>query len=312
MTGRTFAVFGDSISTFHGCNPPGFAVFYTADRALSAGIASAGETWWGLVARRLGADVVANASYSGSMVAGAGFPAGWSPERIAALRGAGGAIPTDIVVFMGTNDYGWGSAAAQAAGRSAATPPCVDLARVPPAVAGAARREGLEEFASSYERMLYGMREALPGARIWCLSLLPGRVAGAGAPTFAWNLRGIPMDEYNGAIAAAAAKLGCSHLDASAFGLDYEAIDGTHPTGLGMRQIAAMALAAMGEGAGRGDPHTALDDDPFACDPAAPSDAWRSMPLCPDRACVGCAHARGTGNAWYCVCERQLAVGAEG
>lgn len=307
---RAFAVFGDSISTYHGWNPPGFAVFYDAERAAAAGLGDACDTWWALVADRLGGRVVANASYSGSMVAGEGFPAGWSPERVAALRGTDGAAPTDVLVFMGTNDYGWGSAHAQAAGRSAATPPCVDLAQVPEAVAGVATPADLAAFGEAYAAMLAAIRRELPDARVWCLSLLPGRVAGAVGPTFAWNLRGVPMDEYKRTIGRVAEDAGCRFVDASAFGLDYEAIDGTHPTALGMRQIAAMALAAMGEepegrGAVPADPRRALGDDPFAAG-ESPSgrDGWASRNLCPHRACLGCRHARGTGNAWSCVCER--------
>lgn len=290
---RTVSVMGDSISTLAGANPAGYAVYYEGERAQAAGVTEPAHTWWQQVAEHLGAVVLANASYSGSMVEGAGFPAGVSPRRAADLC-ADGREPSCVLVFMGTNDYGWGSARAQAAGRSAATPPCVDLAQVPEEVAGAACAADLAGFEEAYARMLAGVRAACPRAEVWCVPLLAGRMAGSAAPTFAWNLRGVPMASYNAAIARAAAACGARLADAAAFGLDYEAVDGTHPTRRGMRQLAALVEAAM-------DGAVAPDPGPFEPEGSA---FWASRALCGGRSCLGCTWAKGTGNAWYCVCQR--------
>lgn len=301
---RLFSVLGDSISTFEGCNPAGFAVYYTHERARTCGLASPRDTWWSQVVAHFGGELLANGSWSGSMVEGAGYPAAWSPERVAALAD-GGRVPDDIVAFIGINDYGWGGAAAQAAGRSAATPPCTDLAQFPPAEAGRAPRGALEGFSAAYRTMLRALRAAYPAARIWCCTLLPGRLAGSVHPTHAWNLRGVPMEDYNGAIRAAARECGCTLADAARYGLDYEAVDGTHPTRLGMVQIAALVVAAM---EGRDAPEAA----PFAADASqacpGPVD-WRSRVLCADRCCVGCPWAMGAGSSWYCVCTRAQGAG---
>lgn len=53
-------------------------------------------------------DAGPKSSFSGSVVEGFGFPAGDSPERIAALRGASGELPDTVLIYMGINDYGWG------------------------------------------------------------------------------------------------------------------------------------------------------------------------------------------------------------
>jgi len=288
------SVMGDSISTYEGCNPAGFAVYYQGERAVAAGLRGCGDTWWGLVADRIGARVCANGSWSGSMVEGAGMPAGQSSGRIEALRGDAGEVPDLLLVFMGTNDYGWGSARAQAAARVAAVPPTTNLDEVAPAVAGAAGLDDLAGFERAYAAMLEGLRAAYPATEVCCLTLLPGRVVGSARPTFCHNLRGVPLRAYNEAIRRAAAAAGARVADVEAFGLDYEAVDGTHPTRRGHAQIAALVVSAMtGEG---------LDLAAFGGDVTA----WASAELCPGRACVGCAHARGTGNAWSCVCERQL------
>ena len=85
---RLFSVLGDSISTLAGYNPEGFAVFYDEAHKAQAGIGSPADTWWGRVIDRFGGTLLKNGSWSGSMVAGAGCPAAWSPERIAALADA--------------------------------------------------------------------------------------------------------------------------------------------------------------------------------------------------------------------------------
>ena len=99
-----FSIMGDSISTYAGCNPEGYDVFYEGERRAATGVCSASDTWWARMVDLLGGRLLSNASFSGSMVEGAGFPAGDSQERVEAL-GNGDLAPDAIVVFMGINDY---------------------------------------------------------------------------------------------------------------------------------------------------------------------------------------------------------------
>ena len=103
------------------------------------------------------------------------------------------------------------------------------------------------------------MHAQYPNARIWVSTLLPGRVKGAHRPTSPRWFRGICVDEYNKIIRAAASDAdNCYLVDMQAFGYDYDAIDGTHPTALGMKQMASMkgkggkmpGLPGMGGGLG--------------------------------------------------------------
>ena len=119
-------------------------------------------------------------------------------------------------------------------------------------------------------------------------------MAGCPSPTFAWNLRGAPFKSYNDAIRVAAREHGCNVADLEAFGIDYEAVDGTHPTARGMRQLSAL-IASCIEGAEPDE--RLLPADLF-------DETFRSGELCPGEACVGCEHARGTGSSWFLVCER--------
>ena len=287
---RLFSILGDSISTFEGCNPEGFNVFYEGERREATGVREVRDTWWAHVVDALGGELLANGSFSGSMVEGAGFPAGDSAERVAALA-CGGRVPDVIIVFIGINDYGWGGADAQAAGRGNALPVCLDVdALGAPREPGLAPADAAERFGAAYSSMLARMRDAYPSAEVWCCTLCPGRVAGSNLSTFTYRLRGVPFDAYNDAIRAAARAHGCRVADVRAHRRDYEGLEGTHPTARGMRQFAAMVEQAMGLSLG---------------DAAAKafSEAPESQESCDRSSCIGCERAGSTGNQWLCVCN---------
>lgn len=158
----------------------------------------------------------------------------------------------------------------------------------------------LANFEESYRRMLATMHAQYPNARIWVSTLLPGRVKGAHRPTSPRWFRGICVDEYNKIIRAAASDAdNCYLVDMQAFGYDYDAIDGTHPTALGMKQMASMFIRGMEQA----DPE--LPRTPYNGHDLFP-DQMRSSEFC-TKPCVGCEYARGTGNNWWHVCEKQLA-----
>lgn len=178
--------------------------------------------------------------------------------------------PDVILVFIGINDYGWGSSAAAVLGASAAAPvasarqlgndvygrmwqpselPSAEESQVArtafEAEAADNPLERLTRFACAYDLMLTRMRASYPQAEIWCCTLVPGRVHGMQLSTHTYNLRGIPFADYNKVIRQAAENNGVQVADIFAAGQDYEAFDGTHPTALGMRQISQMVIAAM-------------------------------------------------------------------
>lgn len=244
---RAISILGDSISTFEGANPAGYAVFYQGGKLAEAGLATCEDTWWQQVAHALGGRVIANSSWSGSMVEGAGFPACASAERVAALSHDGEA-PDDVIVYCGINDYGWGGADAQRAGHASAVPfDTAEPESTAPRDPGDAPADAAERFGAAYRSMLLLIRMAYPKARVWALTPAAGRVRGCGHSTFPRSFRGVPFDAYRQAVLSAAAHTGCIGCDLDAFGFDYEGIEGTHPTKRGMRQLAWLALAAMGQ-----------------------------------------------------------------
>lgn len=288
--GNLFSVFGDSISTFEGVSAEGNRVYYDAADTNGTGVVQPEQTWWARVIQEAGGTLLANASFSGSMVSGAGFPAGRSVERAQQILSPAGEAPDEVLVFIGINDYGWGSADAQRRGGSEAA--SRGGAPEPGFVPGLAPAGALQEFAHAYDEMLENIRTAALHAKVWCVTLLPGRVRGSESSTFCPHLRGVPLNEYNRVIKCAAAANGCKVADVAAFGMDYEATDGTHPTVRGMQQLAALGRAAM--------TGSQLDEALFA--------GMRSGVLCERKAGVGCPYARSTGVQWSCVCEKECPV----
>lgn len=296
---RLFSVYGDSISTYEGVTPDGWSIFYTGEQREATGVQTPADTWWMQVINHFDGELLANAAWSGCVCEGNVFPQGASERRIAALERDGKA-PDDILIYIGINDYGWGSAYAQICGGSPNAPAelvasCPDKGNV----AGLAPDGAVEKFASSYCSMLRTMHEKWPKAHIWAATLLPGRVKGAEKSTSPRWFRGICVDEYNKAIHSAAAnEPNCTPVDAAALGFDYEAIDGTHPTNRGMKQLAAMYIRGM-EAADEALPRTPYEGSELL------TDDMRTAEFCA-KPCVGCEYAKGTGNNWWHVCEKQL------
>lgn len=174
---------------------------------------------------------------------------------------------------------------------------------LPPAVPGAAPMDAAERFGAAYERMLRRVQEAAPGAEIWCVTIPPGREHGKTGPAFAYALRGVTLDAYNQAINDAAAATGARVADVAALGLDYDAYDGTHPTALGMEQLASMVLNAI---AWESEMTPSLLGSALASRPLPPlpPDEMRSARRCKKPTCIGCPHARSTGNPWFCICDK--------
>lgn len=317
MPGLKFSIMGDSISTFEGCTPDGYTLFYNDERLEKSGVITSHDTWWWHVAHALGGEILADDAWSGSMVDGAGFPAAKSPERAAALLGPNGETPDVVIAFIGINDFGWGGAAAQAAGHSHAMPKCIDPATVPEQVAGAAPADAAKQFGNAYRTMLHNIRAVAPDALVYCVTLLPGRTHGVDHPEFTYRLRGVHLDEYNSAIRKAAAAESCRVADVRAFGRDYDSLEGTHPTNLGMCQFASMIVRAMqlaDENAAaqvEASSTEAVVGATFGTEPAVTNPAldlrnFRNAPesaeLCDKPSCIGCPHAANTGNSWLCRC----------
>ena len=149
----TFAVLGNSISTYYDYLPSGYAIYYTADREKNFGI-QVGDTWWMQLSRFSGLTFLANASWSGSRVAcdvlnsNAPF---LSNHRMKALSRAG--VPDFVFIAGGTNDW--------------------NTSKVP---LGQYRTENFTDsvsFRGAYQRLLWKLTTWYPDTKVVCLSIFP-------------------------------------------------------------------------------------------------------------------------------------------
>lgn len=229
------SVFGDSISTYSGFNPKGYAVYYDEEMQQRNGLTSVYDTWWAKVNQALGAYLCVNNSYSGSMVSGAEFPAGCCQERIMNLR-TSEYMPDLILIYLGLNDYGYG----------------IPISGSPMSNKGLA---DLLCFEDAYHQMLIGLRYFYPNAKIVCATLMRTTLQGNSKWTFPERLGGICLEEYNDAIRRAAANchidladLAKRHIGILGFSKSdrrYETMDGTHPTAQGHQTIADEWIACL-------------------------------------------------------------------
>ena len=212
------SIIGDSISTYSGYNPKGYAVYYDEEMQVCNGLRSVYDTWWAKVNQALSAYLCVNNSYSGSMVSGQGFPAGCCQERIEHLMTTEDS-PDLILIYLGLNDWGYG----------------VPVSCAPLSNNG---RANMFYFEDAYHHMLTGLRYFYPNAKIICATLMKTTLSQDSLWVFPDRLGGINIDDYNEAIRRAAANCHINIADLAKHNGRYETLDGAHPTAKGHQTIA--------------------------------------------------------------------------
>lgn len=207
---KMVSVIGDSISTYSGYNPEGYAVFYDYNMQQKNGLSSVYDTWWAKVNQALRAYICVNNSYSGSKVTGHAFPAATSAQRTGTLH-TQQYSPDIILIYIGFNDFGNG---------------------VPIQKKGFFRKRGqdLNYFADAYSMLLSQVKAQYPNAKVVCGTLMRTRMAGEDDWRFPEHFAGTAFEEYNRAIRFVCKKQNCCLADIAALEMRYETLDGTHPT----------------------------------------------------------------------------------
>lgn len=212
---KAVSIYGDSISTYKGYNPDGYAVFYDRNTAMRNELYSVEDTWWWNVINSLSANLCVNNSYSGSKVTGMIYPSACCEERLVNLR-TKKCVPDIILVYIGFNDWGYGVALKKS------------------------RTSGTNEntFEYSYDYMLSRLKDLYPNTVIICATLMRTIIRGNPEWVFPELYRGIAFDDYNNAIRSICQKHRCCLADLNIFDIAYETLDGSHPTKNGHRTIA--------------------------------------------------------------------------
>ena len=224
LKGKKVSIIGDSISSFDGYNPTGYAYFYPRGN-----VQAASDTWWWKLIDELEMELLVNASWSGSRVAGdsqgTAFAA-CSDQRIADLA-SGGNTPDVILVYISTND--WANSPQVPIGTFTSTD---DIPS-----------EGtIFEIAKAYALMLYKIRTTYPAADVFCFTNFEGRlVDDTSYPILNTNNQSI--HEVNHAVMEVAHIFGAEVIDLETIGVHFWNVasytwDGTlHPNKAGMDLI---------------------------------------------------------------------------
>ena len=230
LAGKTVSILGDSITTYQGWIPEGYACFYPdADNDIK----DVTQTWWMQVIQNTGMRLLVNGSYSASAVCGDSraedSSAGCSNRRIVDLMGADGTVPDVILVFMGVNDFFHSITL----GKFSGTP-------------SYRTDHYIWDFTEGYELMLQKLQAVYPTSRIYCMTLLE---ANSGDHPRV-NGNGNTIADYNSRIRQVAAAHGVPVIDVHNCGMEvYElnryTSDGVHPNREGASKIASYVTNAL-------------------------------------------------------------------
>lgn len=223
--GKKFSVLGDSISTLEGCNPPDYAVFYQGEMKYRSGVYAIDDTWWGIVIKILGGELLKNDSWSGSLVCKhpmAEVPSYACSEKRTSSLGSGDIFPDVVMIFMGINDLGM----------NVKISPSCD-----------AERSDLSIFTVAYKTVLSEIKRNYPHAEIMCITL--PKVSAREQIPYYMNFSGDRLADYSAAIKKCAEDEGCTVIDLNNSPLKYSSIDGCHPTKQGMQEIAEEILKIL-------------------------------------------------------------------
>lgn len=226
---QCFSVLGDSISTLNGYTEPDYAAFYREMTKFEANVFIPEDTWWGQVIERLGGFILVNNSYSGSTVVkrkGKRYDVesyGCSDERTAGLS-RDGVEPDVIMVFTGTNDWGY---------RTQLSP--VDVSE----------KEDISIFSVAYETMLTKLKKNYPNAEIWCFTLPISKWSEKENFVFPYREGEWHIQNYCNTIRDCAEKQGCRVIDLYHYPIPYDTIDGAHPNADGMKTLADAVIAQL-------------------------------------------------------------------
>lgn len=230
LAGKTVSILGDSISTFQGYVPAGYACFYPDP---DNNITDVAQTWWMQVLNLTGMRLLVNGSFSGSTVCGdsrsENSTAGCSNRRIVDLMGADGTVPDVILVYMGANDFFHD----------------IELGDFSGTVTHRTDHY-IWDFTEGYELMLQKLQAVYPSSQIFCMTLIEAN--SEDEPRV--NGNGNTVEDFNNRIMQIAAAYGIPVIDVHDCGIEVDELnrftsDGIHPNREGAGRMAAYVINAL-------------------------------------------------------------------
>lgn len=210
---RSFSILGNSISTYSGYIPDGYANYYTSSKI------SVEETWWMLLSAQKDFELASNASWAGSTVINNGTKPPNSfftaEDRLDMLSRNG--VPDVILMLGGTNDWG------DNAGPLGNYPKDDNF--------------DLKTFRGAYSYLIVQLKKKYPTTTIICCSILPRKQSRTQK-----NKYGVTQQEIDESISYICNIYNVLFIDMSLCGLEKDinglTIDGLHPNKEGMKVIA--------------------------------------------------------------------------
>lgn len=237
LNGKTFSILADSISTFNGYIPSGYATFYPR-----GDVNVVDNTWWKMLESDTDMRLLKNCSWSGSTCTGISNSltsafAGCSDLRIADLK-TDEETPDIIICYIGINDWGTNKDLGQ----------FDDTANIP--------AEGnITNFADAYMLMVDKIMKNYPKSMLYCCTL-----PNAGNDSYDTsdpgvyppiNSNGIPLYRYNQVIRNICHALGVTIIELNSCGItfynmeEYTIGDKLHPSKSGMTLIKEMVKYSL-------------------------------------------------------------------
>lgn len=222
LTGKTFSILGDSISTFQGYlrsdeagyDGTAYAYFYPQTY-----LNNVNDTWWKKLQKLTGLTLMQNCAWSGSQVCGNSQStttalAGCSTRRISDLS-KNGIAPDIIIVYIGVNDLR--NSDSRAIGNWTGNDEIV------------AESTNVATFSAAYALMISKIMTAYPYSEVFCCTILDTGHSGwdthDNAKYPCKNDRGNTTKEWNDTIRMVAESLGAKVLDMHACGIDFFNLD---------------------------------------------------------------------------------------
>lgn len=226
FSGKKLSILGDSISTYYGWIPDGYAQFFP----MEGDVGNVNQTWWKMLMDDTGMQFCANSSCAGSTCVGDSLSDddpkfACSNYRIDDLIGKGGDYPDIIIVYMGTNDLLMGIPLGENDGTQSV-------------------EEGIiETFSDAYSLILDKLMSQYPGAQIFCCTLTQIGDWGVNKPFEIYvNSLGLTSKDYSRQIEIIAGNKGFDIIDLHNCGIIEDNMpgvvtDGVHLNTEGMKLV---------------------------------------------------------------------------
>lgn len=247
LHGKKLSIIGDSISTFKGYIPSGYATFYPM-----GDLTSVENTWWNKLINETGLTLLKNCAWSGSKCSGnatstTSAAAGCSTKRVNDLAD-GDTKPDIIICYIGINDFGTNTDTPVPVGDWNSTK------EIP------SETNSVSTFSEAYAIMVDKVMRTYPEARVFCCTLLHNgaTIRDTDSPGVypTKNANGTTLEDYNKVIRDVANGLGADIIEVTKCGINFYnfdkytvirngSYDSTHPNVAGAELVKRKILAEL-------------------------------------------------------------------